>query len=79
MRQITLHITGMSCGHCLHAVTQALGSKPGVRLDSLRMGRAVVSYDERSTDPAAIEGMIADAGYTAVAAPSDPGAGEERT
>jgi copper chaperone CopZ len=77
MRQITLHITGMSCGHCLHAVNDALSSKPGVRLESLRMGRAVVSYDEQATDPAAIERLIADAGYTATAASSDVGGAEE--
>jgi copper chaperone len=71
MKELTLHITGMSCGHCLHAVNQALVEKPGLRLESLRMGRAVVSYDERQTDPAAIEALIADAGYTAVAVPSD--------
>jgi len=77
MRRITLHITGMSCGHCLHAVNNALASKPGVQLESLHMGRAVVSYDEQTTDPAALEGLIADAGYTATAAPSDVGGAEE--
>jgi copper chaperone len=76
MRQITLHITGMSCGHCLQAVNDALVSKPGVQLESLRMGQAVVSYDEQTTDPAAIESLIADAGYTATAAPSDVGSQE---
>ena len=40
------------------------------------MGRAVVSYDEQTTDPAAIERMIADAGYTATAAPAGGGAEE---
>ena len=78
MRRITLHITGMSCGHCLNAVNDALASKPGVELESLRMGWAVVSYDERTTDPAAIENLIADAGYSATAAPSDVGGAEER-
>jgi copper chaperone len=78
MRRITLHITGMSCGHCLHAVNEALTSKPGVQLESLRIGQAVVSYDEQRTDPAAIEALIAGAGYAAVAAPSDAGAAEER-
>jgi len=78
MRRITVHITGMSCEHCLHAVNEALSSKPGVQLVSLRIGRAVVSYDEQTTDPAAIEGLIADAGYTAIAAPSDVGGAEER-
>jgi copper chaperone CopZ len=78
MRRITLHITGMSCGHCLHAVNDALSSKPGVQLESLSMGRAVVSYDEQITDPAAIESLIGDAGYTATSAPSGVGGAEER-
>jgi len=63
MHRITLHITGMTCGHCLQAVSDALASKPGVQLESLRMGRAVVSYDEQTTDPAEIESMVAEAGY----------------
>ena len=77
MRKLTLHITGMSCGHCLHAVNDALTSKPGVQLESLRMGRAVVSYDEQTTDRAAVESLIADAGYSATAAPSDVGGAED--
>ena len=76
MPRIVLHITGMTCGHCLHAVQSALASTPGVRLESLRMGRAAVSYDEQTTDPAAIERTIADAGYTATATPAG-GAGAE--
>ncbi|MEA2722367.1 MAG: copper chaperone [Gemmatimonadales bacterium] len=77
MRQIILHITGMTCGHCLQAVNSALVSTPGVRLESLRMGRAAVSYDEQTTNPAAIERVIADAGYTATAAPVDGDGAEE--
>jgi copper chaperone CopZ len=65
MSQLTLHITGMSCGHCLHAVNEALVALPGVHLDSLRMGRAELHYDEQVTSPAAIEAAIADAGYNA--------------
>ena len=65
MPQLTLHITGMSCGHCLHAVNEALVAHPGVQLESLRMGRAEVQYDEHVTTPAAIEAAIADAGYNA--------------
>jgi copper chaperone len=76
VRRVVLHITGMTCGHCMHAVNSALASTPGVRLDSLRMGRAALSYDEQTTDPAAIERVIADAGYTATAAPAGDGAEE---
>jgi copper chaperone CopZ len=71
MRRITLHITGMSCGHCLHAVSDALSSRSGVNLESLRMGRAVVSYDEQTTDAAVLERLIADAGYSASVAPAE--------
>jgi copper chaperone CopZ len=67
MRQTTLHIEGMSCGHCLSAVTRALSALPGVRIDAVRIGRADVSYDESTTDPARLEAAVADAGYSAKA------------
>ncbi len=65
MRQATLHIEGMSCGHCLNAVNRALGSLPGVRIDQLRIGRADVSYDESVTDPSQLEAAVIEAGYRA--------------
>jgi copper chaperone CopZ len=65
MRQATLHIEGMSCGHCLNAVNRALGSLPGVRIEQLRIGRADVSYDERVTDLSRLESAVAEAGYHA--------------
>jgi copper chaperone CopZ len=65
MRQATLHIEGMSCGHCLNAVNHALGSLPGVRIDQIRIGRADVSYDESLTDPSRLEAAVAEAGYRA--------------
>lgn len=68
MKTLTLHITGMSCGHCLNAVSQALNSMPGVQVESVQMGRAVLSYDESAVRPDAIERAISDAGYTATGA-----------
>ena len=65
MRQATLHIEGMSCGHCLNAVSQALAGAPGVKVESVRIGRAEVDYDERVTSPAAVVAAVADAGYRA--------------
>ena len=67
MRQITFHVDGMSCGHCLNAINQALAAVPGVEIESVRIGRADVRYDEGRTDPDAIIRAIADAGYTASA------------
>jgi copper chaperone len=68
MTSLTLHIEGMSCGHCLHAVNRALADLPGVEVESVRMGRAELRYDERATDPSRIEAAVADAGYRATAA-----------
>jgi copper chaperone CopZ len=65
MRQATLHIEGMSCGHCVNAVNRALSAVPGVRIDAIRIGRADVSYDENATGPSQLEAAVADAGYRA--------------
>ena len=65
MRSLTLHIEEMSCGHCLNAVNGALAALPGVQVDSVRIGRAEVRYDESITTPALIEAAVADAGYRA--------------
>ena len=65
MRQATIYIEGMSCGHCLNAVNQALSAVPGVRIDAVRIGRADVSYDENTTGPSDLETAVAGAGYRA--------------
>jgi len=65
MRQATLHIEGMSCGHCVSAVNRALSVIPGVRIDAIRIGRADVSYDENTTGPSQLEAAVAEAGYRA--------------
>lgn len=67
MKQLTLSIQGMSCDHCLHAVTDALRASPGVQLESVQLGRATLGYDEQVTDPGRIEAAVADAGYPATA------------
>jgi copper chaperone len=68
MIRLTLHIEGMSCGHCLNAVNHALTELPGVKIDSIRIGRAELEYDERATSAAQIEAAVSDAGYRATAA-----------
>jgi copper chaperone CopZ len=78
VRRVIVHITGMSCEHCVRAVTDALVSHPGVQLETLRIGRAVVRYDDQVTSPAAIESVLAEAGYSATAAPAESDEAEER-
>jgi copper chaperone CopZ len=72
MGQLTIEIKGMSCGHCLNAVRQALAQAPGVQVESLHLGRAIVSYDPAVTGPAEIESAIERAGYAATAGPPLP-------
>lgn len=65
MRAVTLHIDGMSCGHCLNAVNKALGGVAGVEVESVRIGRAELRFDEAVTDPARIAAVVTAEGYPA--------------
>jgi copper chaperone len=74
MQRLTLHIEGMSCGHCLNAVSHALAALPGVQVDSVRIGRAELRYDESVTTPSLIETAVAEAGYRASGSAAEAGA-----
>lgn len=67
MTKTTLKVEGMSCQHCVHAVTQALEGVRGVRSASvdLTAGRADVEYDESRTRLEELLGAVAEEGYTA--------------
>jgi len=67
MNSLVLHINGMSCGHCLNAVSSALSRLPAVTIRSVRIGRAEVEYDPAKVSPEAIAAAIKDAGYAATA------------
>jgi copper chaperone CopZ len=59
-----LHIDGMSCGHCLNAVSRALSSVAGAAVRSVQMGRAEVEVSSnRVTD--ALVAAVEKAGYRA--------------
>lgn len=66
MRRMTLEIEGMSCGHCLNAVNQALAAVPGAEVESVRIGQAEIRYDEGATTPEALAAAVTEAGYRAV-------------
>jgi copper chaperone len=67
MTTTTLKIDGMTCGHCVAAVTRALESAEGVASATvdLQAGRAVVEYDETRTRPDVLTSVVMDEGYTA--------------
>ncbi len=63
---ITLEIKGMTCGHCVHAVTEALQGVAGVEqvLEvNLQTGKATLQGE---ADPAALVKAVEDEGYKAV-------------
>lgn len=63
MERVALTITGMSCGHCVQAVHRALNAIPGVNVERVELGSAVVSYDPAVVTSEAIREAVAEAGY----------------
>jgi len=65
MDKLTLAIDGMSCGHCVARVKQALTATPGVEVNDVSVGSAVVTYDASTTSPEKIASAVSAAGYPA--------------
>lgn len=67
MTNTTLRISGMTCGHCVQAVTRALQSVPGVENADVDLGagNAQVRYDEDRTTPSALASAVQGEGYDA--------------
>ncbi|WP_291318317.1 heavy-metal-associated domain-containing protein [Desulfonatronospira sp.] len=63
----TIKIEGMSCGHCVKAVTDALNNIPGVSgvQVSLEHGQAEFNAGD-DLDMAAVKKAVEDAGYKVV-------------
>ncbi len=70
MSTVTLKVEGMSCQHCVHAVTSALEGVDGVERASVDLdgGRAVVEYDEARATVDALMRAVEEEGYGARAA-----------
>lgn len=68
MERLNLKIEGMSCDHCVRAVRGRLERTPGVKVDEVRIGSALLDYDPSKTNVDDIEEAIADEGYTAFVA-----------
>lgn len=64
-------ISGMTCGHCVQAVTKAVQALAGVSdvQVSLREQSAVITFDPDKVATDSILAAIADQGYTAVEQP----------
>lgn len=67
MEQMTLTVTGMTCGGCENAVKRAVSSLDGVSdvSASHQQNRVTLTFDPAKVDRAAVARRISDAGYTA--------------
>jgi copper ion binding protein len=65
--QVEIAITGMTCDSCVQAITHELGRLEGVRSVEVDLdaGKAVVTFVEGKSDPAALEQVIEKIGYEA--------------
>ncbi len=67
MEKLTMKVSGMSCGHCVGAVTGALKKLDGVDVENVTVGSATVNYDPAVASPAAMSKAIADVGFEVAA------------
>ena len=59
----TLQIKGMSCGHCVSAVREALEETGGVEVLDVEIGTARVRYDAEEVTQQDLEEAVEEAGF----------------
>jgi len=64
MKTISLKIGGMSCGHCVMSVKKELAKIPGVEVENVGIGSAVLNIDEQVVTGEMVSRAIDEAGYT---------------
>ncbi len=59
---LNLKVSGMTCGHCLSAVSKAVGAVPGAQDVAVDLAHGEVRVGG-NPDPAAVRAAIAEEGY----------------
>jgi len=59
-------IEGMTCHHCVMAVSKKLSQLDTVQVKDVQIGSAILSYDEAKLSTNQITAAIEDAGYKAI-------------
>ncbi len=66
----TYDVTGMTCGHCVQAVTDEVSALPGVKAVSVELAPGAASQvtvvSDQPLDTDAVRGAVDEAGYTLV-------------
>jgi len=64
MTEATYSVTGMTCDHCVRAVTTEVGRVPGVASVSVDLDAGQVTLvSEEPIDPAAVRAAVEEAGF----------------
>jgi copper chaperone len=59
-------VEGMTCGHCVSAVTGEVTKIAGVSQATVDLGAKTVTVTAQALDDAAVRAAVAEAGYTVV-------------
>ena len=62
--QRTYNLTGMSCEHCVAAVTASVSDLPGVSSVDVELASGVLVVDGSSVDGEAVRAAVEAAGYS---------------
>ncbi len=65
---ITFNITGMTCDHCVHAVTNAVKETPGVSAVTVSLDEKSAVVSGEQIDISKIIAAVAEEGYEAAVA-----------
>ena len=76
--RLELTIAGMTCGHCVRAVVDTLEDLPGIEVDHVRIGHALLRFDPATANPAAVIEAIRGAGYQASFEPGTGAGADEQ-
>ena len=68
MTELSMQISGMTCGHCVKSVRDALSSIPSVEVEEVAIGSAKVRFDEQKADVAQIAQAVTEEGFLVTAA-----------
>jgi copper chaperone len=69
MEQVTLKVSGMTCGGCVKSITNALQTRDGIKETKADLDNATVSvsFDPAKIQESAIRAAIEDAGFDVAA------------
>ncbi|MFZ4619368.1 MAG: heavy-metal-associated domain-containing protein [Bacteroidota bacterium] len=66
MKNSTITINGMTCGHCAMAVKKELTKINGVTVNEVGVGKAAVSFDENAVTEQSLKAAVEEAGYSVI-------------